>query len=192
MRYIVLPSVAPEHKVLAGPFARQFAKAEFWTTDAQYSFPANLPATWPGFPTNNPRLLPSEPRYVGTGREGKAAGGAAPPDFSGMFGGEFEFAVLSAKASKESIYQDAAFYHKPSKSLLLCDAVVSIGAQPPDILLAEKEYTRALLYHARDDPLDKVEDTPENREKGWQRIALFGNFFMPVPTTAARTHHQPL
>ena len=37
----------------------------------------------------------------------------------------------------------------------------------------------ALLYHARDDPLEKVEDTPEVRKKGWERIALFANFFMP-------------
>lgn len=38
---------------------------------------------------------------------------------------------------------------------------------------------RALLYHARDDPLEKVVDSPEVRRKGWQRIALFANFFMP-------------
>ena len=61
----------------------------------------------------------------------------------------------------------------------MCDAVVSINAEPPEILTAEPEYTRALLYHARDDPLEKVVDTPEVRRKGWQRIALFGNFFMP-------------
>jgi hypothetical protein len=179
VRYIVLPSVAPEHKVLAGPFARRFPKAEFWTTDAQYSFPLSLPGRWLGFP-GKVRQLPSEPRYVGKTRDGStSAGGAAPPDFSSLFGGEFEFAVLSAKASKESIYQDAAFYHKPSRTVLLCDAVVAIGAAPPDILLAEQDYRRALLYHARDDPLEKVEDTPETRRKGWQRIALFGNFFMP-------------
>ena len=41
------------------------------------------------------------------------------------------------------------------------------------------EYVRALLYHARDDPLEQLSDTPEVRRKGWQRIALFGNFFMP-------------
>ena len=35
VRHIVLPSVAPEHKVNAGPFAKQFPKAEFWTTDRQ-------------------------------------------------------------------------------------------------------------------------------------------------------------
>jgi hypothetical protein len=98
---------------------------------------------------------------------------------SNPFGDEFDFEVFTAKASKESVYQDAAFYHKPSKTLLLCDAVVSTTSEPPPILLSEPEYRRALLYHARDDPLEKVEDTPEVRRKGWKRIVLFGNFFMP-------------
>jgi len=158
VRHIILPSVAPEHKVLAGPFARQFRDAEFWTTDAQYAFPLNLPATWLGFPGIVKQL---------------------PSRGDGLFGGEFKLAVISAKASKESIYQDAALFHEPSKTLLLCDAAVSVTEDPPAILTSEPEYVRALLYHARDDPLEKVVDTPEVRRKGWQRIALFGNFFMP-------------
>ena len=42
-----------------------------------------------------------------------------------LWGGEFEHEILTAKASKESVYQEAAFFHKPSKTLLLCDAVIS-------------------------------------------------------------------
>ena len=67
----------------------------------------------------------------------------------GLWGGELEHEVLTAKASRESVYQEAAFFHKPSKTLLLCDAVVSTGVDPPPILTSEPEYTRALLYHAR-------------------------------------------
>lgn len=163
IRYIVLPSVAPEHKVLAGPFARQFPKAELYTTDRQYAFPLNLPGVYLGFPRIVKPLPQSSKGDVG----------------AEMFGGEFDFEVLTAKASRESVYQEAAFVHKPSKTLLLCDALISTSAEPPPILTSDPEYTRALLYHARDDPLEKVEDTPEVRRKGWQRIALFANFFMP-------------
>ena len=35
VKYIVLPSVAVEHKVNAGPFARAFPKAEFYAVDQQ-------------------------------------------------------------------------------------------------------------------------------------------------------------
>ena len=38
--------------------------------------------------------------------------------------------VLTAKASRESVYQEAAFLHKPSRTLLLCDAVISASAEP--------------------------------------------------------------
>jgi hypothetical protein len=160
IKYIVLPPVAPEHKVLAGPFARNFPQAELYTTDRQYAFPLNLPGQWLGFPSKV-NVLPAS-------SSGK-----------NLFGGEFEFEIITAKASKESVYQDAAFFHKSSKTLLLCDALVSTSPEPPPILLSEPEYRRALLYHARDDPLEKVEDTPEVRRKGWERIVLFANFFMP-------------
>lgn len=160
VRHIVLPSVAPEHKVNAGPFAKHFPSAQLWTTDRQYSFPLNLPPTWLGLP-RGVKVLPSS----------SAAGGP--------LAGELDFEVLTAKASKESVYQEAAFFHRASRSLLLCDSVISISESPPPILLAEPEYRRALLYHARDGPLEAVEDTPEVRLKGWKRIALFANFFMP-------------
>ena len=39
LKYIVLGSTAIEHKVAAGPFAREFANAQLWVAPDQYSFP---------------------------------------------------------------------------------------------------------------------------------------------------------
>ena len=50
VKYIVLPSVAVEHKVNAGPFARAFPSAEFYAVDQQYSFPIPLPSLFLGLP----------------------------------------------------------------------------------------------------------------------------------------------
>ena len=50
VEHIVLPSVAPEHKVLAGPFARRFPDARLYATDKQYAFPLNLPKEFLGLP----------------------------------------------------------------------------------------------------------------------------------------------
>lgn len=83
--YPALSHVFPQ--VLAGPFARAFRKAEFWTTDKQYAFPLNLPATFLGFPAKV-NVLPES-----------SAG-------TSLWGGEFEHEVLTAKASKESVYQE--------------------------------------------------------------------------------------
>ena len=50
VRYIELPSVAVEHKVLAGPFAKRFPEAAFYVCDQQYSFPVPLSDAFLGFP----------------------------------------------------------------------------------------------------------------------------------------------
>lgn len=162
IRTIILPTVAVEHKVLAGPFARRFPDAEFYVTDKQYSFPVNLPDRTLGFPSWT-KVLPS-------------SGSSLNPS---ILNSEFEYEVLTVKPGIGSVYQDVAVWHKPSKTLLVCDALFVASDEPPKILTAIPEYTKALLFHARDQPTDLVEDTPENRRKGWRRIVLLFNFFFP-------------
>ncbi len=153
---IILPSVAVEHKVLAGPFARKFPSASLYVVDQQYSFPVPLPSSFLGLP-----------RW------------ARPLPRSGSIQEGFEHEVLTVKPGPGSYFQDVALYHKRSKTLCVCDAVLAVTAEPPPILLEEPEYRRALLFHARDGPLEVVDDTPEMRRKGWRRIVLLFNFFIP-------------
>jgi len=161
VRYIVLPSVAVEHKVNAGPFARRFPSAEFYVVDKQYSFPVPLPNAFLGLPRWTKPLPPSSQAL------------ASP------WGGEFEHEVLTVEPGPASMFQEAAFLHKPSRTLLLCDSLFAATAEPPPILTEEPEYVAALLFHARDDPLEIVADSPEARRKGWRRIVLLFNFFFP-------------
>lgn len=166
VRYIILPSTAVEHKVNAGPFARAFPDAAFYAVDQQYSFPLPLPSLFLGLPPWTKPLPRSS--------EG----------LQELFGPEFEHEVLTVKPGPGSFFQDVALFHKPSKTLLLCDALIAVNAEPPPILTSEPEYTRALLFHARDDPLEVVADTPAARRKGWRRIVLLFNFFIPGATQA--------
>ena len=161
VRAIILPSVAVEHKVNAGPFARKFPAADFFLTDRQYSFPLPLPAAFLGLPPwAQPLPSSSHTRPI--------------------LGPEFEHAVLTVQPGPGSMYQDVALFHKPSRTLMVCDAVLAVTPDPPDILTAEPEYTTALLFHARESKDDvNVPDTPENRRKGWRRIVLLFNFFFP-------------
>eukprot|EP00977_Amphora_coffeiformis_P004202 scaffold875_cov185-Amphora_coffeaeformis.AAC.17 len=167
VRGIILPSVAVEHKVHAGPFARKFPDADFYLTDRQYSFPLPLPASFLGLPPwaqPLPMSSSSQPNVL------------CP---------ELEYQVLTVQPGPGSMYQDVALLHKPSKTLLVCDAILAATDEPPAILTAEPEYTRALLFHARDSAKDDVvPDTPENRRKGWRRIVLLFNFFFPGSGTA--------
>ena len=53
---------------------------------------------------------------------------------------------------------------------------MKVESEPPEII---QDDPRAILYHARDTMLDVIEDTPENRRKGWRRMVLFGLGFQP-------------
>ena len=190
IKTIILPSVAVEHKgthaylphaylpcptlltgpalpwtVNAGPFARAFPSADFFVVDQQYSFPIPLPSAFLGLP----RWAKPLPRSS---------------DGLDLWGGEIEHEVLTVKPGPGSYFQDVALYHKPSKTMLLCDALLAVTEEPPPILTSEPEYTRALLFHARDDPLEVVADSAEARRKGWRRIVLLFNFFIPGATQA--------
>jgi len=166
VKTIVLPSVAVEHKVNAGPFARAFPDAAFYAVDQQYSFPVPLPSAFLGLP----RWTQPLPRS-------SSAGGS-------VLGSEFEHEVLTVKPGPGSYFQDVAIVHKPSRTLLLCDALLAVTEEPPEILTSEPEYTKALLFHARDEPLHIVADSPDARRKGWRRIVLLFNFFIPGATQA--------
>ena len=160
VRDIILPSVAVEHKVNAGPFARAYPAANFYVTDRQYAFPLNLPGAFLGLPPWTQPLPRSSAGSV-------------------MWGGALEHEVLTVKPGVGSMYQDVALYHKASGTLMVCDAIFAVTEEPPTILTEEEEYTRALLFHARDAKDEVVEDTPENRRKGWRRIVLLFDFFFP-------------
>jgi len=160
VRDIIDPSTAVEHKVNAGPFARAFPRANFYVTDKQYAFPLNLPNSFLGLPSWT-KPLPRSSR--GTD----------------IWGGELEHEVLTVKPGIGSMFQDVALYHKASDTMMICDAVFAVTQEPPLILTEEEEYTRALLFHARDTKDEVVEDTPENRRKGWRRIVLLFDFFFP-------------
>ena len=174
VRYIILSTVTGiEHKVFVGPFARQFPQAQVYVTPQQWSFPVNLPLSWLGLPGDRTYLLPSDSSQ-------------AP------FADQVDYAALGPIPLGLGPFAETACFHRASRTLMVTDAVVSIPAEPPEVLQIDPY---PLLFHARDTPADPLVDTPENRRKGWQRIALFAFYFrpstlavasLPVMLTAAR------
>jgi hypothetical protein len=157
VKYIILPtSSGLEHKVFVGPFARSFPNAQVFVAPHQWSFPLNLPLSWLGFPWRRTQVLP----------EDRADAPFAP---------EFDYAVLDINLGRGS-FGEVAFFHKRSRTLLVTDAVLSVPEEPPAIVQLEPY---PLLFHARDDAFDIVQDNPANRRKGWQRISLFAIYFRP-------------
>ena len=158
VKSIVLPTISGlEHKVFVGPFARQFPKASVYIAPQQWSFPVNLPLSWLGFPRQRTYILSN-------------------PYEDNPFAPEFDYAILGPIKLGLGSFGEVALFHKPSRTALVTDSVISIPENPPESVQLDPY---PLLFHAKDNGLDVVEDTPEMRQKGWQRICLFASYFQP-------------
>lgn len=166
VKYIVMSTVTGiEHKVFVGPFARKFPQAQVYVTPNQWSFPLNLPLPWLGLPGDRTHMLPAE--------------SAQAP-----FADQVDYALLPPIDLGLGPFGETACFHRASRTLLLTDAIVAIPAEPPAIVQIAPF---PLLFHARDAATDAIVDTPENRRKGWQRIALFAFYFRPSTLDVATT-----
>lgn len=159
VKYIILPTVSGiEHKVFVGPFARRFPKAQVFVAPSQWSFPLNLPLSWLGFPLGRTQILPADNSH------------------NVPFADEFDYAILGPIQLGLGPFEEVALFHRKSQTLLLTDTLVSVPETPPEIVQLDPY---PLLFHAKDDVADVVEDTAATRMKGWQRISLFGFYFRP-------------
>jgi hypothetical protein len=157
VKYIILStSSGLEHKIFVGPFARKFPQALVFTAPHQWSFPFNLPLGWLGFPAKRTQELPLD-------------------SHSTPFADEFEYAILDIDLGRGT-FVEVAMFHKQTNTLLVTDSVISIPEEPPAILQLDPY---PLLFHARDNASQVIEDTLANRLKGWQRISLFAIYFRP-------------
>ncbi|WIA12372.1 hypothetical protein OEZ85_012420 [Tetradesmus obliquus] len=176
VEYIVLPTFAYEHKVFVAPFSRRFPKAKVYVAPGQWSLPLNLPNEWLG-------IFP--------------AGELADGDTNTPWADEIEQKVLLppqiAGLSKVVKFTEVSFFHKPSRSLLVTDAVVYVDVDPPACIPDE-----ALRSQAQDGWLqrylaggrsrqeisevarsERVEDSREARRTAWARMSLLVLYFNP-------------
>jgi Domain of unknown function (DUF4336) len=154
VKYIVLPTISGlEHKVFIPPFARRFPTAQIYVPPDQWSYPINLPLSWLGFPKHRTHFLDGKP-----------------------LSDQFEYAKLGSITLGLGGFGEIALLDKRSKTLLVADSVVSVPEVAPEIIQLDPY---PLLFHARETAFDAIEDTEENRRKGWQRVALFIFYFRP-------------
>ena len=154
---IVLPSSSGlEHKLPVPAMARAFPQATVWVTPRQWSFPLSLPLPWLGFPAGRTRVLFEQ---------------GLPHD------DELDWRALGPLNLGLGTFMEAACLHRRSGSLLVTDALVRIDQEPPAVF--ESDPT-PLLFHAREQGDEPLSDSPANRRKGWQRLALFASYLRPA------------
>ena len=178
VKHIVLGTVALEHKATFPAFASKFPNATVWIQPGQWSFPVSVPIELYGLQQRGPRLrelpVPNQPVTRKTYALQAQRDASPLPSWAS----EIEYEVLGPlKFQSVGAFSETAFYHKATKSLIVTDTVCSVTKDPPAII---SEDPRALLFHARDSALDDVQDTPENRRKGWRRMVQFGLVFFPA------------
>jgi hypothetical protein len=179
VRHIVLGTVALEHKATFGAFSANYPNATVWIQPGQWSFPAGVPIEFYGLPQRGPRLreIPvpgrpaTKPQYqYQAARKPVPEWAEANADFEYQVLGPFSFRSVGG-------FSETAFFHKPTKTLIVTDTVVSVTADAPPII---QQDPRALLYHARDSASENIlQDTVQVRQKGWRRMVQFGLVFFP-------------
>lgn len=158
VRYILMTTATGiEHKVFVGPFARCCPQAQVLVAPHQWSYPLNLPLPWLGVPERRTQPLSSK-------------------ENAGPLAEEFDLAILGPIPLGLGPFVEVALFHRPSRTLMLTDSLVSIPAEPPPVLALDPY---PLLFHSRDRATDPWVDTPAARRQGWQRIALFAFYFRP-------------
>ncbi|KAJ1446388.1 hypothetical protein M885DRAFT_546766 [Pelagophyceae sp. CCMP2097] len=163
VKHVVLPTLGVEHKAFIGPFCSQTPQAEVWYSPGQYTFPVNFP----------------DLAFLGLGRAKPIPDGAAP------WSDDLAHATLGPILPPgNGGFCETAFFHKASKTLLVVDALVSVPKAAPDIVAWD---ARSCLFHARDDVRQYVEPDAETLQRGWERLALFGFFFMPQALTVVES-----
>ena len=163
VRSIVLPTASGlEHKLPVPAMARAFPHAEVWVAPGQWSFPLRLPSSWLGFPRQRTRVLLED---------------GVP------HGEELDWIPLGPLDLGLGTFMEVACFHRTCGALLITDALVAIPPEPPEIFSLDPT---PLLFHARERGDEPLQDSPEARRKGWQRVVLFANYLRPEPLTVPK------
>ena len=154
---IVLPTASGlEHKISMPALSRIFSNAELWICSGQWSFPVNLPLSWLGFSVKRTKILFKD----GLPYESICKWISLGPLDIGL-----------------GSFQEIACFHKPSRSLLITDALVGIEAEPPALFDLDPT---PLLFHSRERGDELLKDSLYARKKGWARLVLFASFLRPL------------
>ena len=156
VKTIVLPTASGlEHKISLPALARAFPKSQLWVCPGQWSFPVSLPLSWLGLSKKRTRIL--------------FADGLPHKETC-------DWISLGPLDIGLGRFQEISCFHRPSKALLVTDALIAIDSNPPELFDFDPT---PLLFHSREKGSEKLIDTLAMRKKGWARIVLFASFLKP-------------
>eukprot|EP00588_Corethron_pennatum_P020653 CAMPEP_0194313946 /NCGR_PEP_ID=MMETSP0171-20130528/10775_1 /TAXON_ID=218684 /ORGANISM="Corethron pennatum, Strain L29A3" /LENGTH=455 /DNA_ID=CAMNT_0039069123 /DNA_START=1 /DNA_END=1368 /DNA_ORIENTATION=+ len=163
--HVVVPSYALEHKVFAGDALQRWPKAQLWTSPGQFSFPIRRVSDKTVWGRNVDGVLGTSDRDSTSNQ---------PP-----WTDEIQYETLAAGTFNiggvPTTFYETAFFHVPSRSLIVTDAVCRIPVDPPPL----NDVDRLLLVSKRSTADPAPLDTQEARTIGWEKTALLVSYFFP-------------
>ncbi|CAE8584819.1 unnamed protein product [Polarella glacialis] len=164
IRYIVLGTVAIEHKYYAPQWAARFPKAEVWISPRTFSWPVDFGPYVPfgGFPSGTPlQKVPKDSSL-------------APWHSKGV-----DHLQLTVDYAPRTTFEETVMFHRPSGSFVCTDMLIGLSDEPPEILM-RSPYKEGLLWFSRDEALQAVDpNDAQTIRDGYQKSTLLLNNINP-------------
>lgn len=158
VRYIVLGTIAIEHKYYGPEWAEMFPTAEVWICPRTFSYPIDFGPYVPivGFKPSGATLhqIPKD-------------SSKAPWFTQGV-----DHLQLTVDYAPRTVFEETVLYHRKSGTFVCTDMLAGLGDSPPEIL-TRSPYREGLLYFARNTPLEKIDTSSEAvLRDGYQKQTL--------------------
>ncbi|CAK0853246.1 unnamed protein product, partial [Prorocentrum cordatum] len=164
IRYIVLGTIAIEHKFYGPRWASLFPQAEVWISPRTFSYPVDFGGYIPfvGFPPG--KQLNKIPKDSSQ----------APWYSQGV-----DHIQLTVDYAPRTVFEETVMYHKASGTFVCTDMIMGLSDEPPEIL-TRSPYKEGLLWFARNDATQRVDPaSPEVLRDGYQKSTLLLNNINP-------------
>jgi hypothetical protein len=163
--HVVCPTYALEHKIFVKDALKRWPNAKLWVAPGQFSFPirsASDDIVWGRSVSGTLQTSDLDDTY------------AQPPwtgeiQYETLAGGTFDIGGVPT-----TLYE-TAFFHRPSKTLIVTDSVAKVSLDPPPL----NQHANLLLISKRSTSDPMPEDTAQARKIGWEKTALLISYFFP-------------
>lgn len=163
--HVICPTYALEHKIFIKDALKRWPNAKLWVAPGQFSFPIRSTSddiVWGRSVSGTLQMSDLDDSY------------AQPPWID-----ELQYETLAAGTfdigGVPTTLYETAFFHRPSKTLIVTDSVAKVSLDPPPL----NQHDKLVLVSKRSTSDPMPEDTAEARRIGWEKTALLISYFFP-------------
>ena len=169
--HVIAPTYALEHKVFVKDALSRWPQAQLWTAPGQFSFPVQVGDEIVWGKEVSGVLRGSDTDTAIASGAGRSAPWTDEIQFETLTAGTFDIGLSSLT------FYETAFFHKPSRTLIVTDCLARVPRSLPSQSLSDPQ--NLLLISKRSTADAFPSDTVEARQVGWEKTALLVSYFFP-------------